>query len=125
MSTAGRTPPRISRMSWGRLELEDGRVFKDAKLYPGGSREWDWTETGTNHSDGIQAEDVQDLLRHGASTIILSRGIWGRLRISPETLGLLENLGIKTHVLRTHKAVSLYNRLRQGEPVGGLFHTTC
>jgi hypothetical protein len=39
--------PRITHVSWGHLEVEGGRRFKDAKLFPGGSREWDWRETGT------------------------------------------------------------------------------
>lgn len=37
-----RRSPRITRLSWGHLEIEGGRAFKDAKLYPGGAREWDW-----------------------------------------------------------------------------------
>ena len=34
--------PRIGHLSWGRLEVEGQGAFKDAKLYPGGAREWDW-----------------------------------------------------------------------------------
>ena len=32
---------------------------KDFKLYPGGGRKWDWTETGTQHQPGIQPADVK------------------------------------------------------------------
>jgi hypothetical protein len=55
--------PGINHVSWGRLEVE-GRAepYKDAKLFPGGSREWNWRETGTNHVPGIQPTDVQELL---------------------------------------------------------------
>jgi hypothetical protein len=38
--------PRITHLSWGRIEVEGGRGFKDAKLWPGGGRAWDWKETG-------------------------------------------------------------------------------
>lgn len=38
--TASRSP-RISRLSWGHIEVDDGRSFKDAKIFPGGAREWD------------------------------------------------------------------------------------
>jgi hypothetical protein len=34
----------------GRIEVEGGRSFKDAKLWPGGVREWDWTETSPRGS---------------------------------------------------------------------------
>ena len=53
--------PRITGSSWGRIETDDGRSFKDAKLWPGGGREWDWTETGTGHRPGIQGRRPRDL----------------------------------------------------------------
>jgi hypothetical protein len=117
--------PRISRLSWGRLEIDELGVFKDAKLFPGGAREWDWGETGTGHSRGIQPGDVAELLEHGATEIVLGTGVYGRLRVSPETVELLEARGIAFHKLRTKKAVELFNELRERMPVGGLFHTTC
>ena len=51
--------PKILYLSWGRLEVEgQDYPFKDAKLFPGGAREWDWKETGTGHEPGIQLTDV-------------------------------------------------------------------
>lgn len=70
------TSPEITHRSWGRIEVDDGEQrFKDAKLYPGGAREWDWRETGTSHAPGIQIADVEELLEHGSKTVILSRGV--------------------------------------------------
>lgn len=54
--------PRIGHVSWGRLEIEgEAQPYKDAKLFPGGSREWNWRETATSHRPGIQIPDVQAL----------------------------------------------------------------
>jgi hypothetical protein len=117
--------PRISHLSWGRLEVEGQGAFKDAKLYPGGARAWDWRETGTRHVPGIQAADVQELLEHGAEVVVLSKGILERLRVCPETLDLLKRTGIPAHVLPTEDAVRLYNELAAEQKVGGLFHSTC
>jgi hypothetical protein len=117
--------PRIERVSWGRLDVEGGGTFKDAKLFPGGAREWDWRETGTQHSPGIQPADVQELLEHGARVVVLSRGMLRRLQVRPETLRGLEARGVAVHVLPTKKAVALYNELAAEEVVGGLFHSTC
>ncbi len=117
--------PRITRLSWGRLEVDGTRSFKDAKLYPGGAREWDWRETGTAHVPGIQPADVEELVERGARTVVLSKGILRRLHVCPETLRVLEEDGITAYVLQTEEAVDLYNRLRGEEPVGGLFHSTC
>ena len=46
----------------GRLVVDDRTSFRDAKLFPGGSRKWDWNETGTHHTPGIQPADVKELL---------------------------------------------------------------
>jgi hypothetical protein len=118
--------PRIKNVSWGRLEVE-GEVepYKDAKLFPGGSCEWNWRETGTSHKPGIQIADVQELVDHGASVVVLSRGMAECLHVPRETLDFLNERQITVHVLPTQHAAALYNKLAQTEPVGGLFHTTC
>ena len=125
MKTANRSP-RIKHVSWGQLEVE-GRAepYKDAKLFPGGSREWNWRETGTNHVPGIQPTDVQELLDHGAKIVVLSRGMKECLEVPHETLAFLKERQIRAHVLPTSDAAKLYNQLAEKEPVGGLFHTTC
>jgi hypothetical protein len=119
--------PRITHISWGCLEVE-GRTqpFKDAKLYPGGGRAWDWNETGTSHTPGIQPADVEELLEHGATVVVLSRGMNERLQVKPDTLQHLDEAGVEAHVLQTEAAVERYNELQSaGTPVGGLFHSTC
>ncbi len=117
--------PRIVRLTWGRVEVEGGRTFKDAMLYPGGCQEWDWRVTGTNHSPGIQPADVELLLAKGAATVVLSLGMNGRLLVAPQTRRLLADRGVEAHSARTEEAVSLYNRLREEGPVGALIHSTC
>jgi hypothetical protein len=118
--------PKVTHLSWGRLEVEGQDVpFKDAKLFPGGAREWDWRETGTNHEPGIQPADVEELLENGASTVVLSKGHHERLQITPDTLRMLEDRGVSTYVRPTGEAVDLYNELREAEKVGALIHSTC
>lgn len=121
------TSPRITHISWGCIEVEGrDQPFKDAKLYPGGARAWDWNETGTSHDPGIQPADVEELVEHGASVIVLARGMNERLKVKPETLDRLEEAQIETYVLQTEKAVERYNELQEAEKsVGGLFHSTC
>jgi len=118
-------PPRIVAVAWGRIEVEGAGTFRDAKVFPGGAREWDWDETGTEHTPGIQPADVRELLDHGATTIVLSQGMLKRLEICPETSDLLKRQDVTVHVLPTQDAVDLYNDLRKTEQVAGLFHTTC
>lgn len=117
--------PRILDVSWGRMEVEGLGVGKDYKLYPGGGRAWDWAESGTRHVPGIQPEAVEELLAHGAMTVVLSQGMDLRLHVDPRTLSWLAERNVTVHVAETRTAVALYNELASTVPVGGLFHSTC
>jgi hypothetical protein len=120
-----RQSPRIIHISWGHMNVEGLGTGRDFKLYPGGGREWDWTETGTHHVPGVQPADVQELLDHGSKVVVLTRGMQLALQTCPETVQMLRDRGITYHLEETNAAVELYNRLAKSEAVGGLFHSTC
>lgn len=127
-ATSERMPasPRVIAMSWGRVAVEGiDHPFRDAKLYPGGAREWDWTETGTHHRPGVQPEDVEELLEHGATTVVLSRGMLKQLRVPSSTREWLEGQGVEVHILESGEAVARYNELCESVAVGALIHSTC
>jgi len=118
--------PRVTHLSWGKMDVEGVGTGKDYKLWPGGGRTWDWNETGTRHVPGIQPADVEELLDNGAEEIVLSRGMLRALRIRPDTLEMLGAKGVSTHVSETRQAVALYNELAErGVRVGALIHSTC
>ena len=116
--------PRILAVSWGHMEVESLGAGKDFRLYPGGGREWDWSETGMRHSPGIQPADVEELLVHGATVVVLSQGMDKRLQVDPATLEYLERQAVAVHVAGTLEAVQIYNELAGAVPVAGLFHST-
>jgi len=119
--------PLILAIAWGKMEV-GGAVGKqkDAKLWPGGGRSWDWGETGTRHSPGIQMADVDELLDHGATAVVLSRGMDEKLGVPQTTVEALKARGIEVHVAETRAAVKIYNQLvSESVPVAGLFHSTC
>lgn len=44
--------PEIASLSWGHMKVKGcSSSYKDCKVWPGGSRAWDWRETGTNVSE--------------------------------------------------------------------------
>lgn len=118
----GRTTPRIASLSWGRIEVEGHGAFKDARIYPGGAEEWDWNETGTRHSPGIQPVDVRELLDHDAKTVILGTGFHERLEVQPETLRMLEERGVEVYVRQSEEAARLLGETEDGV---ALIHSTC
>ena len=119
------TSPKITSDSWGHLEVEGLGGLKDAKLWPGGGREWNWKETGTDHRPGIQPDDVEELLEHGAEVVILSQGRVGALGVKRETIEWLERQDVEVKVLGTNEAIAEYNRLADTRKVAALIHSTC
>lgn len=118
--------PLIENIVWGQVDVEGIGNFRDVKLYPGGGRVWDWSETGTHHEPGIQISDIEELLVNGADNIVLSKGMWKRLKTTPDALKYLEAKGVAVYVAETIEAVAIYNSLaKKGKSVGGLFHSTC
>ncbi len=118
--------PRILSIQWGKMEIENLGSGRDFKLWPGGGRPWDWRETGTEHSPGIQVADVQEVVEHGSQIIVLSRGRYLRLKTMQETLAFLEEKGVEIIIKETQKGVKIYNEYAGKHAlVGGLFHSTC
>ncbi len=96
--------PKIIDLTWGNITVEGAeKSYKDAKLFPGGSREWNWRETGTHHRPGIQPSDIHELLENGTKVVVLTRGHQGRLQVKLEALKMLEDAGIEIHLTETTK----------------------
>uniref|UniRef100_A0A8C6XIG6 Mth938 domain-containing protein n=3 Tax=Elapidae TaxID=8602 RepID=A0A8C6XIG6_NAJNA len=119
--------PEIASLSWGRMTVRGcPTTYKDCKVWPGGSRTWDWRETGTEHVPGVQPADVKEVLEKGVKTLVIGRGMSEALQVPPATVEYLKKQGIDVMVLQTEMAVKEYNTLAsQGVRVGGVFHSTC
>ncbi|KAA3678058.1 uncharacterized protein DEA37_0005689 [Paragonimus westermani] len=131
--------PLITEMSWGSISVqnvtEDGKIstdhestYRDAKLWPGGSRAWDWRETGTGHRPGVQPTDVDELISHEPDTIILSRGVLYVLQVPQSTQDYIRRSlpGVELIVENSKSAHQTYNaKAKQGKKVAALIHTTC
>ena len=118
--------PKITNLSWGKLEVSGvQKAYKDAKLFPGGSRAWNWKETGTEHNPGIQPADVQELLENGARIIVLSQGVYGRLKVQQSTIDYIKSQSAQVFVHKTPEAIQVYNELCETQLVGALIHSTC
>ena len=118
--------PLVTDDGWGFVAVDGVGRLRDAKLWPGGGRGWDWNETGTHHRPGIQPADLAELLDHDPEVVVLSRGRELRLETTPEAAALLAGAGIEAARLETGAAIEAYNRLaEEGRRVAALLHTTC
>jgi len=118
--------PLVRDDGWGFVDVEGLGRLRDAKLWPGGGRGWDWTETGTHHRPGIQPADVTELLDHHPEVVVLSRGRELRLETTSEVLSLLAEGEVEVVRDETGAAIAEYNRLAAaGHRVAALLHSTC
>ena len=117
--------PRVTDHGWGKIVVENHGVFKDVKLWPGGARAWDWRETGTKHVPGVQPEDAEELVRHGAEVIVIGCGRQEALGVPETTLDWLRSRGVQVEVLPTEAAIERYNAGTAAERIGALIHSTC
>lgn len=100
------TSPEIDCLSWGLMKVKGcSSSYKDCKVWPGGSRTWDWRETGTNvspthtwhthvtnrffysffpfqHHPGVQPADVEEVLKKGIEQLVIGRGMSEALQVS-------------------------------------------
>ncbi|KAM9317898.1 mth938 domain-containing protein isoform 1-T3 [Pholidichthys leucotaenia] len=117
--------PEISSLSWGHMRV-GGVSYKDCKVWPGGSRTWDWRETGTDHRPGVQPADLEEVLKKGVELLVIGRGMSEALQVPVATLDYIRQKGVDVRVFQTEKAVDEYNKMAaQGVKVGGVFHSTC
>ncbi|XP_065502687.1 mth938 domain-containing protein isoform X1 [Caloenas nicobarica] len=104
--------PEIASLSWGQMKVKGcSTTYKDCKVWPGGSRTWDWRETGTNHSPGVQPADLEEVVKKGVKTLVIGRGMSEALQVPQSTVDYLKKNGIDVLVLQTEKAVAEYNAL--------------
>ena len=115
----------IASFRWGQIVDSDGRIFKDARLFPGGVEEWDWGKTGTRHDPGIQIADLADLVAAKPDVVILSRGVDLVLQVPQATIDFARSHAATVLVLQSEQAVAEYNRRIANERVVALVHSTC
>ena len=115
---------QISNLKWGEITV-NGKTYKDIKIWPNMVKSWDWSETGTSHTPGIQVGDFLEFIDK-VDYLVLSRGMDMRLGVSSDVIKYMTNKKIVLIMAETKQAVETYNLLaRSGLKVGGLFHSTC
>jgi hypothetical protein len=123
---SGDPSPQVQDDGWGFVDVDGLGRLRDAKLWPGGGRGWDWNETGTRHRPGIQPADLAELLDHDPDVVVLSRGRQLRLETTAEALALLTTRNVEVIRDETGAAIGEYNRLAAaGRRVAALLHSTC
>jgi hypothetical protein len=112
---------RITHYAFGRIVIEGNEYSKDVIIFPDHVFSPWWRKEG--HL--LQIEDLSDIIKVEASTLIIGTGYFGTMRVPEDTMNYLTSRGIEVIVEKTGKAVRIYNDLSSEKTVIAAFHLTC
>jgi hypothetical protein len=121
--------PIITKAKWGELVISYNNIdtiLKDAIVWNGGVKKWNWSKSNTHHSPGIQLKEIYNFVKYYDSTdflLILSTGFKNVLQVDQKTIDWLDNKLIDYKILSTYDAIELYNNSKGN--VCALIHSTC
>jgi hypothetical protein len=118
--------PRIDKTDFGSITIE-GKVYNhDVVIRPTGKvkkrkKKLSKAVYGTSHT--LSLDEAKDIIRKGATRLIIGTGHYGALQLSEEAAKYFKKKKIQVTMRPTPEAIQKWNESK--EPVIGLFHVTC
>ena len=112
---------KIEAYEFGKMIYGGQTYTSDLIIYPGRVDPSWWRLKG--HL--LQTADLGDILKEEPDIIIIGTGAMGIMRVTKELRKQLEERNIELYVLRTGKAVEVFNTADKNKTVIGAFHLTC
>ena len=114
-------PPHIDSYRFGSITIDGETYTKDVIILPDRVIAGWWRQEG--HS--LQPSDLEEVLAATPATLIVGQGTFGRMRVSEQTLLVLEQAGIELIALPSKDACKKYNQLRERGNAAAALHLTC
>ncbi|ALM74723.1 Mth938-like domain-containing protein [Thermococcus barophilus] len=116
----------IDSVRFGKIVVQGKEYPYDIVIYPSGKierrkKELSKKKHGTSHK--FDPDELKEYLREDFDILIVGTGIYGALRLLPEAKELVKGKEIVEKP--TPEAIKLFNELRKGKKVLGVFHITC
>ena len=118
---------RIDSTKFGNITI-DGKKYKhDVYVTKNGKikkrkKKLSKTVFGTSHK--VSLEEIKEIYEEDANVVIIGTGQMGILRLSIEALKFLEKKRCETIILRTKKAIKVWNNDERNSKIA-LFHVSC
>ncbi len=119
MSSA--TPPLVESFRFGRIFIDGRQYRRDVIVFPDGVQE-NWVR-GESHL--LLVQDLGAVFERAPRTLVIGTGVFGSMKVAPETPHRLETEGIEGVVLPSAEACDEYNRRREQERTALAIHLTC
>lgn len=114
-------PPRVESFRFGRIIIDGRNYRRDLIIFPEGVNE-DWSRV---ESHRLSVQDLAAVFEKAPQALIIGTGVFGSMKVAPETLSKLESQGIETLVFSSPDACDEYNRRREQERIALAIHLTC
>jgi len=114
-------PPEIQAYRFGRIVIDNVVYNRDVIIFPDRVRS-DWRR---REGHNLALEDLAEVLDGNPETIILGRGVFGRMKVADDVREWIKERGIELIVYRTEGAGKAYNELREQRRVIAALHLSC
>ncbi len=112
---------KITDYSFGKITINGDTYTSDVIIYPDRVYSAWWRKEG--HL--LQVEDLSDVINAGIPVLIIGTGFYGAMKVPDKIIDYLKSRNIGTHVEKTGRAVSLYNKITDERPAIAALHLTC
>jgi len=112
---------KIEHYSFGKIIIDGKTYTSDVIIFPGRVDSSWWRKEG--HS--LHTEDLKDVINAKPELLIVGTGHSGAMVVPEGTISYLRSKGIEINIVRTEKAVELFNKLPKDKKVVAALHLTC
>jgi hypothetical protein len=112
----------IDSYQFGKIVI-DGIAYNSDCLILGGSVQPNWWR---KQGHLLTPDDLEPVIAARPAILVVGCGASGMMKISQDTIQLMQEHGIELFKANTNKAVEKFNELAEkGENVAGALHLTC
>jgi hypothetical protein len=117
----------IENYDFGVLQVEGKEYRRDVVIYPAAAGQPAPVDSGWWRKEGhrLDAADLEGVVKARPEVLVVGTGYHGCLKVPPETLEFLKNVGIEVYAEPTAKACQRYNELKDIRRVVAALHLTC
>ena len=112
---------KIEHYSFGTITIDGKTYTSDVIIYPDKVDPSWWRKEG--HS--LRIADLKNVISFKPEILMVGTGQSGAMVVPEETISYLKGQNIEVHVVRTEKAVELFNKRQKEKKTVAALHLTC
>jgi len=111
----------IESYAFGRIRINDKDYTSDVIIYPDRVEDNWWRREGHH----LHFDDLLGIIPEKPDTIIIGTGRYGLMKVPPDLIDRLKDMGIDVIVQKTGSACKVYNDTCRSKKVIAALHLTC